>query len=390
MGNINLDFNSVPKELIVLVNILKENKNEIPGEVDWNLFLDLAFHHRLYPLIYSQLKRKGLKWIPQYVIHALEKQYKQNTFRMLHFSAEMQNISQLFSGNQIRLLMLKGPVLALDFYDDLSLRTCGDLDVLVHIKDLGKVDQLLSRQGYTKDDYIQTILGDWKWRHHHVTYFHSEKQIKLEIHWRLNPGPGKEPDFEQLWERRRISSLTNIPVYYLGREDLFYFLVSHGARHGWSRLRWLTDIDGMLKQEIDWQKEKKLLNKYHSPDLAGQALILASQLLQSELTDECESLILRRRSKKLAHEAIFYFEKMVNLHTDPVPVEISAYHKRHLFALMSGKQKMKFLLSTFFPYPEDAETLPLPKQFHFLYFPLRPFLCIWRIWKRQRLRRGIY
>ena len=38
-----------------------------------------------------------------------------------------------------------------------------------------------------KDDYIQTVLNDWKWRHHHVTYFHPEKEIKLEIHWRLNP-----------------------------------------------------------------------------------------------------------------------------------------------------------------------------------------------------------
>jgi hypothetical protein len=390
MENNKLDFKNIPRELMLLVDILKEDHIEIPQEVDWNLFLDLAFHHRLYPLIYSRLKRKGSKWIPQYVIHSLEDKYKQNTFRMLHFSAEMQYISQVFSASQIPLLMLKGPVLASDLYGDLSLRTCGDLDVLVPLRDLNKVDQLLSNQGYLKDDYIQTILGDWKWRHHHITYYHSEKQIKLEIHWRLNPGPGNEPDFEELWERRRDCKLTNIPIYYLGREDLFFFLVTHGARHGWSRLRWLADIDKMLKQDIDWNMVRKLFKKYHSADLAGQALTLASQLLNSELTSNNKAFIKRKRSKKLAIQAFYYFENMVNLHSDPVPVEVSTYHKKHLFSLMSAKQRILFLLSTLYPYSEDAETLPLPRQIHFLYFPLRPFLCIWRSWKKSRnLRRGI-
>ena len=51
------------------------------------------------------------------------------------------------------------------------------------------------------------------------------KKNKLEIHWRLNPGPGKEPNFSELWERKRISILTKNYLYFLGREDLFLFLV---------------------------------------------------------------------------------------------------------------------------------------------------------------------
>ena len=34
----------------------------------------------------------------------------------------------------------------------------------------------------------------------------------------------------------------------------FYFLITHGARHGWSRLRWLMDIDKMLNGKLDWDK----------------------------------------------------------------------------------------------------------------------------------------
>ena len=54
------------------------------------------------------------------------------------------------------------------------------------------------------------------------------------------------------------------------------------------------------------------------------------------------------------------------------------YHKRHLFSLMSNQQKFLFIMSFLYPYPEDAEILPLPKYLHFLYFPLRPFLWAWR------------
>ena len=69
---------------------------------------------------------------------------------------------------------------------------------------------------------------------------------------------------------------------------------------------------------------------------------------------------------------------MVNLHTDPVPENVAMYHKRHLFSLMSKRQRFIFIMSFLYPYPEDAEVLPLPKNLQFLYFPLRPFLWAWR------------
>ena len=57
------------------------------------------------------------------------------------------------------------------------------------------------------------------------------------------------------------------------------------------------------------------------------------------------------------------------------------YHKRHLFSLMSIRQKFIYFLSFLYPYPTDVEVLPLPKYLHFLYFPLRPFL--WAMEKNE-------
>lgn len=381
-----LDLYHVPKELKLQLEIMKrENSEDLQAidknwytNIDWNKFLELAIHHRVYSFIYPKLKKIDKKLIPAYVMETLQRDFKINTFQMLHLSGEMEQISRLLIKNEIRPLFLKGPVLAHDLYGDISLRTSSDLDLLIALHDLDRAEELLLKLGYVKDDYILTVLNDWKWRHHHLTYIHPQKNIKLEIHWRLNPGPAKEPHFEELWNRKRKSPLTSYPVYFLEREDLFLFLVSHGARHGWSRLRWLVDIHQIVKQEIDWRKISKLLNKYQYLHVGGQALILASQLLETPLVKEMKPLLSGNRSKLLAQEAIFYLEEMVNLHTDPVPDDVAKYHKYHLFSLMSNQQKFFFIISFLYPYPEDAETLPLPKYLHFLYFPLRPVLWAWR------------
>ena len=59
---------------------------------------------------------------------------------MLHLSGEMEQICKIFNENEIPLLVLKGPVLAADLYGDVSLRTSSDLDILIPIQDLEKVE----------------------------------------------------------------------------------------------------------------------------------------------------------------------------------------------------------------------------------------------------------
>ncbi|MGG0275860.1 nucleotidyltransferase domain-containing protein [Bacillus rhizoplanae] len=381
-----LDLNSVTKELKLQLEIMKRKDatelQEIDKtwfvNIDWNKFLELTIHHRVYSFIYPKVKELDEKLVPARVIQILHQYFKMNTFQMLHLSAEMEKVSKLFAENEIRTLFLKGPVLAHDLYGDISLRTSCDLDILIPIHKLEEAECLLLEQGYVKDDYIQTILNDWKWRHHHITFFHPQKQIKLEIHWRLNPGPGKEPSFEKLWEQKRKSPLTSYPVYLLGSEDLFLFLVSHGARHGWSRLRWLVDINQMVKQGLDWKEVKKLFEKYQCGHVGGQALILSAELLNATIPEEMKVLTGQRRSRQLAQNTLFYIKQMINLHTEPVPDEVAAYHSRYLFSLMSNRQKFLFIMSYLYPYPIDAKTLPLPKYLYFLYFPLRPILCTWR------------
>ncbi|MFT4412554.1 nucleotidyltransferase family protein [Fredinandcohnia humi] len=388
-----LDLTRLPRETKLLLEIIKlENitvlsasQKEMFKHIDWELFLELVFHHRIFPYIYSKITKLDEELIPSYIVQTISQYYRNNTFKMLQLCGEMEQISKLFIENEINPLFLKGPVLATDLYGDISLRTSGDLDVLIPIENLEIAEELLQVAGYTKDDYIQTVLNDWKWRHHHFTYFHPKKGIKLELHWRLNPAPSKEPTFKDLWDRKRTYSKTCFPVYFLGIEDLFLFLVTHGARHGWSRLRWLVDIQQLVKKGLDWGKLVHHLKKYRCDHIGGQALILASQLLSTPVVIEMWPICKGKRPLKLAQQAIFYIENIVHLHKNPLPPNVSKYHAHHLVSLMTIQQKLFNVISMFHPYHTDVQTLPLPKKWHFLYFLLRPFLLLKRRKKKYSL-----
>ena len=342
-----LNSEKISNELRLIFDLLKVDHDinqQSFTHIDWTVFIDLAMHHRVYPVLYGKLNSLTQEMdIPISVIEILHEQYKRNTFQMLHFSAEMEYVSQLFTQYQIPLLFLKGPTLGYDLYGDISLRTSGDLDILVPMDKLLDTEEMLCKAGYEKNDYIKTMLNDWKWRHHHVTYIHPDKKIKLEVHWRLNPGPAKEPTFYDLWKRKCRSNLTHAVIYTLGKEDLLLFLMTHGARHGWSRLRWLLDIHQLMNKEINWQMIHKQFKTYHYTHIGGQALILAAEILGTKIPDGLKSSFINRRSLNLAEQALFYFETMVNLHTEPVPEKVARYHKRHLFSLMSIQQKLSLI-----------------------------------------------
>ncbi|QBP42000.1 nucleotidyltransferase domain-containing protein [Paenisporosarcina antarctica] len=401
-NNYDLDFSTIPKELTLLLTIMNTKNddsdlrvtNELVTEVDWELFIQLAIHHRLYPLIYTKLiQMKEQIWIPQKIVQLLGDEYKKNTFNMLRLSGEMEQVSKLFMENQIKLIYLKGPVIATDIYGDISLRTSKDLDILITKTDLIRADELLLNSGYEREGKLNTFVG-WTWQNHHVSYFHPQKRIQIEIHWRLHPFPNIEHSFNELWERKRVSKLTSYPVYFLGKEDLFSFLITHGNRHGWFRLRWLADIDQLIRNRISSDDTSYFLNMYDHHHL-GQALILTTQLLKTPINKEMKTVIKGKRSRKLAQLAIFYIVEMGDLqikcqsqitvvkdhknnHFSFLIAALKSIFSDRLFSMMSNVQKFIVIVKLFYPKPADTNLLKLPKPLYFLYFPLRPFLWAWR------------
>ncbi|MEM4997246.1 nucleotidyltransferase family protein [Priestia sp. SB1] len=389
------DLKPLSHELNFLLELLKEkkgltinqNEHDHLKDIDWRIFLQLVEHHRCYPLIYKKLKGFDGRLIPPYVMQTLNREYKKNTIKMLQLSGEMEQVDKVFNQNNIPLLFLKGPALAYELFGDISLRMSKDLDILVLEKDIEKTEKILLNLGYEKEE-IPVVFNEIKLRRHHIAYYHPQKRVQIEMHWRLHHRSIEGANFEELWHRKRESLLTNHPLPFMGREDLLLYLISHGSRHGWFRLRWLKDIDQIvINDDINYEHFSLLTRRYKQERLVGQAFQLANLLLNTPINSHVKEFVETRQAKILAEKALPYIREMVQLHSNVQsrPSQLDKSFKRYLFSLKSKRKKIEYITIMFYPSVADERTLKLPKCINFLYFPLRPFLFILRKIRKTEL-----
>lgn len=378
------DWNET-RELGLLLELLKLNgaaaqEEQISAwltDIDWNQFVELVRHHRVFPTLYLSLQSLSTPLIPADVLEALRQNYRRNTVTMLHLTGELRRVCERLDQAEVRTLVLKGPLLAHELYGDVSLRTSKDLDLLIEVENVDRAEAALLEQGYLIKNPKLRLINDWKWKDHHQSYIHPHKQVQVELHWRLHPDSGPETSFAQLWEQRRVNTMTGYPIHGLGREQLLEYLIAHGARHAWFRLRWLADIARLLPQIDDYQQLLEQLRRNRSSHLGGQAVLLASALLASPVPYTFQPLYSSRKARYLARQATLFIFNQASLCPEPTPPFARPY-KRYMLALKTPPQQLAYLLRRLYPSSRDAAVLPLPRALHFLYFPLRPFLWCYR------------
>jgi len=386
LKNCSLEFRQLLAQLRIMEQEKEEGSSNSTYEIDWNHFLQISRFHRVYPLVYlSILQRESLQQIiPEEVLKELQLHYEKNTYRMLQLTAVMDHVCKELNSCGIPSIVLKGPVLADLLYKDLSARTSKDLDVLVPAERIQEAHNILLGLGFRCDDSAlpAVISGDvkkWDRTDHHISYSHNKSNVQVELHWRLNPDDDCEPLFDELWGRKQISSVACNPTWVLGNEDLFCYLITHGARHGWFRLRWIVDIERLLRRSLNWDKLLPLLDRYQAKVASGQALILVKELFRVTIPEPLESLMIDERSVILARRALEYIRAETN------PDSLRGY-SQYLLLLKPDQPKWKSAVRMLYPSLNDARTLALPSSLHGLYFPLRPLLWLVRTWKQQRQR----
>ncbi|MGV2805242.1 Renal dipeptidase, partial [Clostridium perfringens] len=170
---VKLDLSDISKELSFLLYLLRNNTHEeilikqYASGIDWDMFMKLALHHRVYPLVYLRLKGVDASLIPSKVMASLQQHYHSNVMKMLHLRREMSQLCEALKDTGVRTLLLKGPILATQLYGDLAHRTSKDLDILVDADDVERVERVLVQLGYELQD--ERILGNWKKTSHHLS-----------------------------------------------------------------------------------------------------------------------------------------------------------------------------------------------------------------------------
>ncbi|MBO7747801.1 nucleotidyltransferase family protein [Paenibacillus sp. MWE-103] len=384
---------SLPIELQLMLSILNIDKSSLSLEsiqdmagphIDWDRFLHLTKEHRLYPIVYAQINKLDLQFVPAHIISTLNQMCVCNTMKMLQLTAVMEKVCHTLEQANIKSLVLKGPVLAEALYDDFSLRTSKDIDLLVPEGSFEQAEELLLQLGFQPDEYVPRALNAVRRNKHHLSYTHSESRVQVELHWRMSSDSFREFTFNELWNRRRQTKKTSIPVSYLGHEDLFVYLISHGARHAWFRLRWLADIKYMMHSEMNWATVADYCGKLDLMHVVGQVMVLLSELFDFSLDSRCRAMAAHAKSQRLADEAIKIIDEYIYLLDKQTPSMAQAYFKSYNSLLLTSRQRWKRNVNKLYPNYLDVKALTLPRWLHFMYFPLRPFLWYWRK-KKQRV-----
>jgi hypothetical protein len=214
--------------------------------------------------------------------------------------------------------------------------------------------------------------------HDEIFYNESDRSAPVvELHWKLRNALGNFK-FDTNADRGLLSRVEENGKSFsvFNHVDQFVFLSVHGAEHAWFKVKWLVDLVHLIKViEFDWDKvviRANELNSLREVRLAWELLEQFYGLQKPHPIRQIRlSLLDQFRMKYFFHQLVYdgHFcdtkkEKILN-----VLYTVSLNKK----SFLSKELIYKNLTNT-----TDWLTLPLPESLFFVYFPLRPFIWVYR------------
>lgn len=231
--------------------------------IDVPTFLELVTtRHRIGSIVHAALSKLLLQTVPPGLMEPLASAFRINAVRALKAQRVHVLLTRWFAAAAIEWFPFKGATLALRYYQDPAARHVNDLDIWVSPSSLPLARAVLNDNGFKEQEAnIHTELAARGARHsaYVAAYFHEEQHHSaefgsLELHWRLADNPFQfKIAPESLLAKADTIRIGDAKIPVLNDVDLLLYLCDHGARHGWSRLKWLADLPRVLNSSAwDW------------------------------------------------------------------------------------------------------------------------------------------
>jgi hypothetical protein len=258
----------------------------------WDRLLALAQAHGTFPLLFRHLHTTCADLVPRAVLDELRSRFHALAWRNLILEKELVELLERLRVHGIAAVPFKGPVLAAVAYDHVALRPFSDFDILVREADALKAKDFLLAAGYR----LEPALTDAEAaallkvaQEHHFTLIRPGSPVPVELHWRVIQRCYALPlDEEGLWNRLESVTLAGVKVPSFAAEDLLLLLCAHGAKHAWSRLCLLADLDGLIRARprLHWSAILEEAAALNSRRLLAVGLLLTQDLLGTPLPAE--------------------------------------------------------------------------------------------------------
>ncbi|HKW64849.1 MAG TPA: nucleotidyltransferase family protein [Candidatus Acidoferrum sp.] len=260
--------------------------------VDWTRLVLLAEEHGVVGQLAACLNSCDSQLIPPEIQQTLLEHVRAQNLKTLQLTAELFRLLQLFGKQGISALVIKGPVLAKQAYADLSVRTYGDLDLLVRQSDIRHATELMMASGYEAAVSLDAIdAGKIPGQY---LFSKSDSQLLVELHndftLRYFPRPLPIEELFARQDRMRIEA-HEVPAPCV--EDHLVLICVHGAKHFWERLSWIADVAGLVAQQtnMDWERAASTARTVQSEHLLHTGLRLAVDVFRARLPEPVSSSV---------------------------------------------------------------------------------------------------
>ena len=357
---------------------------------DWRRVVRLSRRHRVVGFV-----RLGLVSADIAVPLRLDQLYRQMLQRNLLHYGEAVRIAARFADAGIPAAFLKGVVLAELAYGDQGIKQTIDNDLLVAPHDVPAALAVLVQAGYALayppgiDDARLPLLIRLA---RECQLVNPATGAIVDLHWRLHPIKRlfAEPDIAA---DVRTMTVGDRPVPTLLGDPMMIYLAIHGARHSWSRIKWLADFNALLGRMDDGAVAAMRLRAWRDGvgPCVDSALIQCERLLGARVPAD---VYRSRRARWLVWlgERLIFGDEIAEQHEVP-----GRYTRVWLASAAMMKTRPPYLAHAAWDLwvsPDDALAVPLPPPLFPLYLLISPVRRIGRFaargfaWRRSGTMRA--
>lgn len=260
------------------------------GVIDWSDVVGAARRHAVVPLLHAGLLGADApvrQLAPSPVADDLKRHFDSNALRNVALAAHLIQLGDRLAAAGIAFMPIKGPALAMAAYGDLSLRQFGDLDIVIHRRDLDRAKALLLDDGYVAVNAVPESLDDVVLGpDYHLPLRNDASGVSLEIHWALGRrGLGALRHEEWAWGNMTTVSVLGRSLPALDPGALIVYLCAHGAKHNWAQLVRVCDVYAAIRSapDLDWAAVRRLATHAGVARMLDAGLGLCDALLGANL-----------------------------------------------------------------------------------------------------------
>jgi hypothetical protein len=360
---------------------------------DWWQFYALAERHSVTNNVVLNLQaNQAHHLLPAPVWEQFKRRRKDHLLNATYLTREIIQIGQALEQAQIPYWVMKGAPLSQLLFGAPHIRSFGDLDIIVPPAALDYAGQVLQKTlGFRRTNPSHELTPRQRAylmrHHHHIIYENPSQRYSLELHW----GIIEEYLMPQHVAERILARAVSVPlgekhIRTIDLDSMLAVSILHGAKHQWARLKFLFDLDSILRvlPTPDWDYILDILHATHTERVAASAGILLQRAFHRPVPAPLQPKKQPNREVTRLVDDAWQALLADSDYTENYGFKARLRLTRYRAGFKAGWKHRLFMLEDLFFSYDDWAAFPLPDVLFPLYLPLRPFFSALRVLQRKR------